>query len=136
MFKQLFISIAIAVALFQNSAALDLTECPSIADIKNVSFNEDIWHPLNVNNGEPISNAELATLAANTNHTQMAEYMVNAPEGATHCYYGNNDEWSEFYLVSTSKLLPYGNNWHYLSDEVWQCTPNDKTNCEWRYGAS
>src|SRR4051812_13036015 len=61
--------------------------CPSVNDIKNNNFYG--WRVLNIDSGSLLSPVALEKFLSEVNYFALAEWMRDAPEGESHCYYTN-----------------------------------------------
>lgn len=91
--------------------------CPTISEIKNNVFRK--WQPFNADSGEPITNPKIILhFRKKVNHFTLAEWMPDAPEGPSHCYY----DVDSIYLVKTTKAPRVDDpNWHHTSLSNFQC---------------
>lgn len=114
--------IASILLLFSTLSYADY--CPTVSSLQTNNLQE--WKALNINNGEPLSQPQIDFFISHVEDFVLAEWMRNAPEGESHCYYkGVNDAQSDFmsvYLAKTN-LAPKRNNnfWKQIATDIWQC---------------
>lgn len=90
MFKKAFLFIVI-LSSYQITHAKELFSCPSADDVKQLHFNLDTWQAFTIDNGTPIEKNELPTYTSRITQQKLTEYMIDAPEGPSHCYYGEEN---------------------------------------------
>lgn len=94
MFKKFIISLFLLTL-----SSITLAEiCPSISEIKNNYFHG--WDAYNSNNGLPLTPQGLEKFKKHVNRFLMAEWAEGAPEGSSHCYYGDKkNDYMDGYLA-------------------------------------
>lgn len=108
MLKKLTLTL-LCLTSFQASAN---TTCPSVAELKNHQLNG--WTAYNSDSGEELPQNLVIEFEKQTSQFLMAEWAEGAPEGASHCYYG--DKQGEYMNAFLAKHDYYPNmqagNWH------------------------
>lgn len=109
MFKKIIISIF----MFCYTNIVFAETCPSLAEIKNSYFHD--WVAFDSDNGMPLSKQQVYTFIKKVRQFSMAEYAEGAPEGADHCYYGDNNNQFMFAFLAKEDLKPNTKtgNWKY-----------------------
>ena len=75
--------------------------CPTVAELKNNNLRG--WEIYDSNNGSPLSPEQWQDFKHNAQQFLMAEYAYGAPEGPSHCYYGNQKgEYMDAFLARHS----------------------------------
>lgn len=120
MYKKIIFMLALSLANVSFAET-----CPTTMEIKSGIFRG--WQPFNVDSGEPITNPkEIKQFQKNVVSFNLAEWMPDAPEGPSHCYYNKKEENQSFspdiYLVKTTSAPKEG-------DENWQPASLDNRNC-------
>lgn len=107
MFKKIIIS---AFMFFYAQIVFSET-CPSIVEIKNHYFHH--WTAYDSDNGMPLSKKQIYEFIKKVSQFSMAEYAQGAPEGANHCYYGDNNNQFMFAFLAKEGLTPdtQAGNW-------------------------
>ena len=95
--------------------------CPNITNIKNNHFHA--WQVLNIDSGSMVLPSNLHKFQAEVDHFALAEWMENAPEGESHCYYSNQASTKNYLNVFLAKknLLPVNNAVWQKKNYVSQC---------------
>ena len=99
--------------------------CPTTSEIKSGIFRG--WQPFNVDSGEPVTDPkDIKQFQKNVVSFNLAEWMPDAPEGPSHCYYNKKENQAFFspdiYLVKTTLAPKEG-------DENWQPASLGNLNC-------
>lgn len=95
--------------------------CPTITEIKNGQLSA--WRPVDINSGAPVS--DLSKFKKRVKYFALAEWMQDAPEGESHCYYFDKNR-SKDYLnifLARNHVLPIEGSphWRWLGSFTMQC---------------
>ena len=107
MFKKIMLTF---IFLTLTTATLAET-CPSISQLKENNFHG--WEPYNSDSGEPLFPQQLTDFKKDVRQFLMAEWAEGAPEGESHCYYGDkNGNYMDAFLARHGFHDAPSANWH------------------------
>lgn len=97
--------------------------CPSVADIQSEHLNG--WRALSIDSASPASESQLQQFKSQVAQFKLAEWMKDAPEGASHCYYSQTDHknFLQLYLAK-DHLSPNSAAWVHKTVDNYQCSVN------------
>ncbi len=95
--------------------------CPTVESIQNNSFAG--WQALNIDSGTAAQPSQLENFKSHVRHFSLAEWMKDAPEGSSHCYYQGEDTDTRFLgiFLARNNLMPGQGSWKKMSDGIYQC---------------
>jgi len=97
--------------------------CPTVHEIRSNNFNG--WNAYTIDNGTPLSSDELQKFKSRVLQFALAEWMPEAPEGESHCYYldkHSHDSSLVFaYLAKHDLIAEKSTYWQDKGGETLQC---------------
>lgn len=117
MFKKLFF-----IALLFFSSLSHAETCPAPSDLNKGNLHN--WQALDINDGIPLSDADLKRFEKKVRIFALAEYMPEAPEGTGHCYYTGRSHEPDYlgvFLAKSNLINDTSQGWRVAGGKTMQC---------------
>ena len=94
--------------------------CPTVEMIQHTNLKG--WRALSIESARPLSDIELKKFSHNLQAFYQAEWMQDASEGNSHCYYfDDNHLLSPFFLAKNNFCVKDTPSWKKINNFLYQC---------------